>query len=66
MYVCAHMCYVYIHGLHIGEFVTLACRGVRSFPRLVAVRMAQEVLCLRAYCLWDLSMQFASFHPSSS
>jgi hypothetical protein len=39
VYVCAHMCYVYIHGLHIRKFFTLACRGVRGFPRLMAVRM---------------------------
>ena len=58
---CSHMCYVYINGLHIRE-----CRGVGSFPRLAAVRMVQVVLCIRAYYLCDLSMQFPSFHSSSS
>ena len=73
MYVCMQsckhvrvMCYVYIHGLHIREFLTLACRGLRGFPRLLALKLVQGGLCIGAQYLWDLSMEFASFHPSAS
>ena len=58
MYECAHtsICYVYIYGLHIREFLTLACRSLRGFPRLVAVRMVQGGL-LR-WCVLFMGPQY--------
>jgi hypothetical protein len=56
-YVCVCVCVcMYVHicvmctynGLHIREFLTLACRGIRGFPRLVAMRMVQVGLCIGA------------------